>query len=390
VEGNKAAAKGGTQNPGLPYRPQAPPSKKNEGKGKEKTVEGSMQSGGESHQTEPTTGVSDYRPELDTDYRPEALTDIYWPEALGPMPISEFYVQDNKIWRDPKLGYKSKEVNGNLSITDVQEYARKHPPHKRMPHGQPENFVPYSSVMDFVWTMRKASEEGSAFEWPSESITCSKAIATAIHHLPPGCAVSIKNAKKLPDWAVKKRSAKEAKSKRESHQTEPQDKGGKGWWTSEWWWKGPRAWWDSAKGWWGAEGGAGTAAASSSTSWHGEEVVLSVEEAAEMEDELWDNILDYYHGSYAELAPSSLRDGLLPCMGAGADALAAWFGMEVPGVYVAKAFEVASGYPNECTTGYTTLKQWVGTQWECESTYKDGVPGGTVVADDATPPLRVV
>ena len=86
----------------------------------------------------------------------------------------------------------------------------------------------------------------------------------------------------------------------------------------------------------------------------------------------------------------SLRDGLLPCMGAGADALAAWFGMEIPGVYVAKAFEVASGYPNECTTGYTTLKQWVGTQWECESTYKDGVPGGTVVAADATPPLRVM
>ena len=183
--------------------------------------------------------------------------------------------------------------------------------------------------------------------------------------------MSIKNAQQLPDWAVKKRASKEAKAKRGSHQTEPQGKakggshqtepqgkGGKGWWSADWWWKGPRAWWDSAKGWWSAEGGAPS---SSTTSWHGEEVVLSVEEAAELDDELWETIMDYYHGTHAEASPGICRDGLQPCMGAGADALAAWFGMEVPGVCVAKAFEVASGYPNECTTGYITFKQWVGT-----------------------------
>ena len=44
-----------------------------------------------------------------------------------------------------------------------------------------------------------------------------------------------------------------------------------------------------------------------------------------------------------------MRDGLLPTLGAGADALEAQFGVPVPGVYLSVSWGVAPSYPNDPT-----------------------------------------
>ena len=59
--------------------------------------------------------------------------------------------------------------------------------------------MPFQSIDDFVNTMRQSSSGGdAAFLWPSERMGIMRAIAVAIHHLPVGHMVSIKNAQKIP------------------------------------------------------------------------------------------------------------------------------------------------------------------------------------------------
>ena len=52
----------------------------------------------------------------------------------------------------------------------------------------PENCVPYRSAMDYLWTMRQASQEGNFFKM-SNSLSYNTALATALNALPPGCAL---------------------------------------------------------------------------------------------------------------------------------------------------------------------------------------------------------
>ena len=68
--------------------------------------------------------------------------------------------------------------------------------------------------------------------------------------------------------------------------------------------------------------------------------------------------------------------GLLPTVGAGSDQLKEQFGLIVPGVYVSKSWKTSSIYPIQPTTD--PIK-------ECWT----GVGGGTLIALDGTPPLRV-
>jgi hypothetical protein len=105
-----------------------------------------------------------------------------------------------------------------------------------------------------------------------------------------------------------------------------------------------------------------------------------VDEAEELE---WSqNVLDYYCGTYAETSPAILSAGPRPTLGAGAELLLTHYGMEIPGLYVAKALHVATTYPMPCITGEVVIGG--------DRFHGDGVAGGTVIASDGTSPLRAV
>ena len=76
------------------------------------------------------------------------------------------------------------------------------------------------------------------------------------------------------------------------------------------------------------------------------------------------------------MVPSILGRGLLPTVGAGSDQLKEQFGLIVPGVYVAKSWKHSSNYPIHPTSG-PIQGCWT------------GVGGGTLIALDGTPPMRV-
>eukprot|EP00974_Lingulodinium_polyedra_P090721 8798620-Lingulodinium_polyedra.AAC.1 len=74
-----------------------------------------------------------------------------------------------------------------------------------------------------------------------------------------------------------------------------------------------------------------------------------------------------------------MESGLMPCMGAGTDALTEHFGFPVPGVYVAPSVRAAMQYP----IAPTTLNVTVPGQRK-----KSMIPGGTLIARDGSAPLR--
>ena len=91
---------------------------------------------------------------------------------------------------------------------------------------------------------------------------------------------------------------------------------------------------------------------------------------------------DWYHGTSTNSVISILAEGFKPSIGAGCDAMREHFNVPVPGVYLARTFPTASQYPMNETTGRVSLP---GQRKESR-----GVPGGTLVALDGTPPLRAV
>ena len=102
------------------------------------------------------------------------------------------------------------------------------------------------------------------------------------------------------------------------------------------------------------------------------------------EDETWEwaqGLKDYYYGTYAEVLPSIMCEGLRPLYGAGADLLLTHYGIKIPGVYVAKSLKVATTYPIHNTT--EVVQAW-------GSYNRGGVAGGAVIAADGTYPLRAI
>ena len=64
---------------------------------------------------------------------------------------------------------------------------------------EPAGEVPHERVDDYVNTMRQSCEEGKgAFKWPSHKFGFMRALAVALHHLPVGHMVTIKNAPPIP------------------------------------------------------------------------------------------------------------------------------------------------------------------------------------------------
>ena len=62
------------------------------------------------------------------------------------------------------------------------------------------------------------------------------------------------------------------------------------------------------------------------------------------------NVIDLYHGTSAHAVPSIMGKGLTPTIGAGGEALQEHHGVPVPGVYLARSWQVATTYPIEPTT----------------------------------------
>ena len=73
-------------------------------------------------------------------------------------------------------------------MDEVQIYAWQWPEEEVSRWTKPEDFVSYRSAIHFLWTMRKASEEGNFFKM-SSSLSYNEALATALNALPPGCAM---------------------------------------------------------------------------------------------------------------------------------------------------------------------------------------------------------
>ncbi len=204
-----------------------------------------------------------------------------------PEPVeSSLYVSGGKTYRSRT----SALVNASWSLDDIQEYARQIGPDGTADTFDPALEVPYESISDFVCTLRNcATAANSVFLWPSPSINFMKALTVAIHHLPPGCMVTITNARPLPSSLL-----------------------------------APRQEWQTTGGSQQAEAsGGGT---------------------------LRTGVLEYYHGTYVSALPHIMENGFKPTLGAGADNLQYHFGCSVPGVYVAKSWRVASTYPMMETT----------------------------------------
>ena len=94
------------------------------------------------------------------DLRPGQTITLQWAERLGSVP-SDVYWQGDHLYRGRPEYYKGVqncEVNFSHAVDVVQFYASKWPKAELAQWSEPENFVPYRSTMDFLWTLRKASE----------------------------------------------------------------------------------------------------------------------------------------------------------------------------------------------------------------------------------------
>ena len=105
------------------------------------------------------------------------------------------------------------EVNWSHAFEDIQAYVRNLPKDAVVFPRGPEEEVPYTSIQDYVCTLRRACGPDGPFIWPSESMRFENVIAVAAHHLPPGHAMCIQNKRPIPqDISDKQPSASGAGS----------------------------------------------------------------------------------------------------------------------------------------------------------------------------------
>ena len=335
---------------------------------------------------------------------------------------------DGKTYRE-KGDWTKKGVNASHALEDIHDYVRNLGERSlRHPH-DPLQDIPYQSIHDYVETMRASCHPDGPFTWAGENAKYNQFLAIALHHLPPGKAMLIKNDAPIPDnyllvgknWPGDDRTSGKlggesgnlaATKSPESASDVSMDPSGE---------SGNLA----AAGSEGAKpsrapsgesgnlaaagasagGGSGnleaTSAKGGTTSYrahkrmrkrnvdYGPTPFAKTEPASipgyqyqYMKDEdaqdLADDVDIVYHGTYPMLVPQILSEGLLPTLGAGSDAVQAHYGVVTPGVYVSPDWRCASQYPMQETTG--PIK--VGNR--NFSNYN----GSTLVATDGTFPLR--
>ena len=89
-------------------------------------------------------------------------------------------------------------VNTWWSANDINMYLGKEKPGAFM--WNPCNAYIFDSITDFVSTLRaEASMPGAHLKWPEQRMTYEMIIAQAVHHLPPGYQVSIRNGNPCPE-----------------------------------------------------------------------------------------------------------------------------------------------------------------------------------------------
>ena len=236
-----------------------------------------------------------------------------------------------KIWR-----YRSthKQVPCNHSLTDVQKCVSSLTKDTVAVPYNPEDDVPYDSLQDFTVTLRNSCGPTSPFKWPTEQMNFSKAIAVAVHHLPPGHMVLIKNGLPLPKEMRKDDGKQEEEAKAEKHTED---------WKDTWWSQG---WWTGSQS---AESWKESSAASAEDDWRSPNEDRNIEAA--------EGLQGFYHGTHVGALPSILEEGFKPSLGAGSDALLAHYGVPVPGCHVAHSWKEASTYPMGETTGKVEIPE---------------------------------
>jgi hypothetical protein len=116
-------------------------------------------------------------------------------EVTGYNEIGYFYQWEGKTYRE---GRKGSNVGTHHSIEEIQEYTSECP--MNTSGNNSVNEVHYESVEDWVATIRQACiAPGAAFHWPSGKLSFQTAVAVALVHLPPGCHITIRSGKPLPE-----------------------------------------------------------------------------------------------------------------------------------------------------------------------------------------------
>ena len=105
---------------------------------------------------------------------------------------------DGKTYRS-KGEWTKKGVNSSHALDDIHNYVRDLGEKSlRQPH-DPLKDIPYQSIHDYVETMRASCCPGGPFTWAGENNKYNQFLAIALHHLPPGKAMLIKNDAPIPD-----------------------------------------------------------------------------------------------------------------------------------------------------------------------------------------------
>ena len=107
--------------------------------------------------------------------------------------LGKFYTWKGMTYRE-KVN-PSSGVNSEHSMETIYEYVTNAPLVTTL---KQEDEIPFGCIDDYVNTMRQSCEEGvGAFKWPSYKFGFMRAIAVALHHLPVGHIVTIKNAQPI-------------------------------------------------------------------------------------------------------------------------------------------------------------------------------------------------
>ena len=99
---------------------------------------------------------------------------------------------DGKTYRS-KGPWTRPGVNASHSLDDIHDYVRDLGLDAVKFSHDPNKDVPYFSIHDFVETMRASCKPDGPFTWAGENMKYNQYLAIALHHLPPGKAVLIKN-----------------------------------------------------------------------------------------------------------------------------------------------------------------------------------------------------
>ena len=277
-------------------------------------------------------------------------------------------IDEKELWTDGKGNLfrtkaKNSPVNSNMSLTEVQQYAKQMADSGLAEFYYPENDIPYESVEDFMQTLRSSCHPFGAFDWPGDNMHYLHYCSVALHTLSPGHFFSIKNNAPIPlnlraeVWDTKKSGGGRAAEATVETWSDSKKQGYQSWYND------PS--WD-----WSKEGRL------PSTHTY---TTLGESRTTEPQVSAW--VQDDYHGFPAKMAPSVLSKGFLPGFGAGSEHLSHHFGCPVPGVYVARSLQMAKCYPMTETTDEVTVPG---------QKKKSKIAGGSLIALDGTCPIRCV